>query len=62
MACIVLHNMTIKDERGEQHEDFLAEAGPLLIVQRRACHEQITWQQPRTWKTVNWIDLQKNLV
>ena len=34
MACIVLHNMILEDERGEDHEDFRLSAGPLLVVQR----------------------------
>lgn len=40
MACIVLHNMIIEDEMGEEHarehEDFRVEAGPLV----RSCPER----------------------
>lgn len=39
MAWIVLHNMIIEDERGEDHKDFVEQAGPLLSVQR----ESMSW-------------------
>ncbi|CAM6091188.1 unnamed protein product [Calypogeia fissa] len=34
MASIILHNMIIEDERGEDHEDFRVEGGPMLVVRR----------------------------
>lgn len=63
MACIVLHNMIIKDERGEDHEDFLAQAGPLLTVQRGS----MPWADylaatKDLVNSLNWTGLRNNLV
>lgn len=34
MACILLQNMIIEDDREEEHEDFWMDASPSVVVQR----------------------------
>lgn len=63
MVSIMLHNMIIKDERGEQPEHFLGEAYPLLTVHRGT----MPWTDflaatKALENSASWAGLENNLV